>query len=436
MNEVTKVHLGRQAFTISVIAQKELRAYLDAIGKQVDDVGVANEVELRMAELLTERGVSGDKVILPADITYLKAQLGDPKDFKEDAQPAKDSARQTSDKRLFRDPNNAWIAGVAAGVAAYFGIDVLLIRLLFVIGTLAWGGGILLYIVLWLLIPEAKTGSDRLQMAGKPITVDSLKEVVKRADVKGAAHRAGDTMAEPAGRVRDGINSIFRLIVKIAGIGLTLLGLMVIVGLAFAGIYLLIHGNFVYDNLFPIGYKEHLLVYLAAFVAAMMGIFIILFGIAVFRRKWPIRAWLTGVLVGLTVIGLVGSAALTADTAPRVRDRYNANFNTLVKNVQPFTTVNEIGPASVTTQVSEKYYVAIRYYNKSDPAKIKVSVSNGTLLVDASQYQWDRHCPSLCIPNHFDLGITVYSPDPPQIEYPNAALPKPAPFVYPVKKPY
>ena len=49
MNEVSKVHLGRQAFTISVAAQKELRAYLDAITKQVDDAEVADEVELRMA---------------------------------------------------------------------------------------------------------------------------------------------------------------------------------------------------------------------------------------------------------------------------------------------------------------------------------------------------------------------------------------------------
>jgi phage shock protein PspC (stress-responsive transcriptional regulator) len=434
MNEVTKVHLGRQAFTISVAAQKELRAYLDAIAKQVNDADVAEEIELRMAELLTERGITTDKVILPDDIKYLKNQLGDPKDFKEDTESASSSVHASGDKRLFRDPDNAWVAGVAAGLAAYFGVDVLLIRILFIIGTFAWGGSILLYIVLWLLVPEAKTSSDRLQMAGKPITVESLKEVMDRADVKGAAHRAGDTLAEPAGRVRDGINSIFRLIVKIVGVGLTLLGLIIIIGLAFGGIYLLVHGNFVYDNLFPIGFKEHVLVYLAAFVAAMAGIFIILFGMAVFRRKWPIRAWLTGVLAGLTIIGLVGSAALTADTAPRVRDRYNANFNTLVKNVQPFTAIKEIGPATVTTQVSDRYYVAIRYYNKSDPSKIKVSVNNGTLLVDASQYQWDRHCQSVCLPNHFDLSITVYSPNPPQISYPDPTLPEPLPYVYPVSK--
>lgn len=434
MNEVTDIHLGRQAFTISVTAQKELRAYLDAITKQIDDTDVADEVELRMAELLSERGVSGDKVILPADIEYLKLQLGDPKDFKEDDESARPAVHASNEKRLFRDPQEAWVAGVASGLAAYFGLDVLLVRILFVAGTFVWGGSVLLYIVLWLLVPEARTSSDRLQMAGKPITLDSLKEVVDRADVRGAAIRANNTLAGPAGRVRDVINGIFRLAVKVIGVGLTLFGLMVLVGLAFTGIYLLIHGNIVYDNLFPVGFKEHLLVYLAAFVAVIIGIFIILFGMAIFRRKWPIRGWITGVLVGLATIGLVGSAALVADTAPRVRDRYNANFNTLVKTVQPFTTVKETGPATVTTQVSDRYYVAIRYYNKSDPSNIKVSVNNGTLLVDAAQYQWDRHCPSLCLPNHFDLSITIYSPNPPQITYPEPALPHPVPYVFPGSK--
>src|SRR6266404_410644 len=209
MNEVTKIHLGRQAFTISAAAHKALRSYLDAIEKQVGDKDVVEEVELRMAELLTERGIKGEKVVLMKDIDFLKEHLGNPKDFKEDGDEV--ASEEPSTKRLFRDTDNGMIAGVAGGLAKYFGVDVLLIRILFVIGTIAWGGGILLYIVLWLLVPEAKTSSERLQMAGKPVTVDSLKEVVERADVKGAAHRANNSIAGP-------INSFFGFVLKIVGI--------------------------------------------------------------------------------------------------------------------------------------------------------------------------------------------------------------------------
>src|ERR1700729_632294 len=107
MNEVNKVHLGRQAFTISVEAHKELKAYLDAIKKQVGDKSVVDEVELRMAELLAEHGITGEKVILPADVNFLKEQLGNPKDFKEDTDPIDTNDKPADTKRLFRDTDNA-----------------------------------------------------------------------------------------------------------------------------------------------------------------------------------------------------------------------------------------------------------------------------------------------------------------------------------------
>lgn len=411
MNEVTKVHLGRQAFTISVAAQKELRAYLDAIAKQVDDTDVVEEVELRMAELLGERGVTGDKVILPADVKYLKDQLGDPKDFKEDDGADKPRAHAGGDKRLFRDPKDGMFAGVAAGLAVYLGLDIWLVRLLFLIATIAWGIGIPIYIVLWLLVPEARTSSERLQMAGKPVTVESLKEVVERADVKGAATRAGDTLSGPAVRARDAVNNVFRLIVKIIGVGMTLVGLSILIGLAFCGTYLLIHGNVVADNLFPIGLKEHLLVYSAGFVAAMAGIFIILFGMAVYRRRWPIRAWLTGVLVGLTLIGVVGGGALAADTVPNVRDRYNSHLHTTVRQLKPFTGVTVSGQnVSVNFDYASTYYVTLKYFDNANAGAVKTNVKNNVLFIDSTNFDWQRVCSRWCIPDTYDMVVTVYSP--------------------------
>jgi phage shock protein PspC (stress-responsive transcriptional regulator) len=413
MNEVTKIHLGRQAFTISVDAHHELRKYLNDIKQQGVDKEVVDEVEVRMAELLTEHGINGNKVILPSDVDLLK---------EDDGQETISENLSGDTKRLFRDTENAMLAGVASGLAAYFGIDVLLVRILFVVGTVAWGGGLLVYILLWLLVPEAKTPSDRLQMVGKRVTVESLKEIVERADVKGAAHRANKSVAGP-------INSIFNILVKLFGISLTLLGLSFIASLLAGSIYLLAHGNIIQDNIFPIGLKEHLVVYLAVSVATLLSIFIILFGMAVFRRKWPIHLWLTGVLLGITLMGIVGGGALVADTAPRVRDRYNSHYKTIVKSVQPFTQINEVGPAAVWTQVSDRYYVAIKYYDQSDPSKVNVTVKGGILLVDASQYQWDRHCSSLCLPNHNDLEVTVYSPNPPQFSIPFLLLLMLQPFL-------
>jgi len=413
MNEVTKIHLGRQPFNISVAAHKQLRSYLDAIEKQVADKDVLEEVETRMAELLTERGIKGDKVILAQDVEYLKEQLGNPKDFNENSGgEAEDQAPEG--KRLFRDTDNAMLAGVASGLARFFGVDVWLIRILFIVGTIAWGGSLLVYGVLWLLVPEAKSPSEKLQMQGKSVTLDNLKEVVERADVKGAASRANKTLAGP-------INQIFAFIVRLVGIGFVIIGLSLLLSLLAAGLYLIFHGNVIMDNIFPVGVKEQLLVYLGFFVIGMILLFIILIGMAIYRRKWPIRGWLTGVLVGLTFITLVAGSALAADAAPRIRDRYNGNFYTQIRNVQPFINVNTVSAGVVSVKIvpSDKYYVSLHYYKGGNPEQVKTTVKNGTLTIDSRQYVWDRHCASFCLPNVYNMDVIVYTPNPPQPFYPD-----------------
>ena len=415
MNEVTKIHLGRQAFTISVAAHKALRDYLDAITKQVGDIDVVDEVELRMAELLAEHGITGEKVILLKDVDYLKEQLGNPKDFKEDADEASTSAgKSTETKKLFRDTDNAMLAGVATGLSKYFGIDVLLIRILFVLSVFIWGWGILVYLVLWLLVPEAKTSSERLQMAGKPVTVNSLKEVVERADVKGAARRANDTISGP-------INSFFRFVLRLIGVVFVISGLGALFGLIAAETYLLLHsGSLLQDNIFPVGFREHLLLDIGLAVAALIAVFIILFGMAIFRRRWPIRNWITGTLIGLLLIGMAAGGALAADTVPRVRDRYNANVHTTTRSIQPFTGVNATLSDGVTIdyQLSDAYSVSLKYYGHPDLSKIKTTVSNGTLLIDSQQFDWHRNCSTLCLPDTYNMQITVNSPNQPSFNWP------------------
>ena len=412
MNEITKIHLGRQAFTISVDAHHELKSYLEAIKKQVEDKDVIDEIELRMAELLTEHKITTDKVILPSDVEFLKHQLGNPKDFtEEDETSGYVNSKKSETKRLFRDTDNAMIAGVASGLAQYFGIDVLFIRILFLIAVFStFGWGVLLYIVLWLLVPEAKTSSDRLQMAGEPVNVNSLKEIVERADIKSAAHRANASLAGP-------INSLFMFILKLAGLIFIFSGLSAIFGLIAAGTYFLVnHSAWTQNNIFPVGFRENLLLYIVMLVIALIAIFTILFGTALFRHKWPIRPWVTGVLVGLAFVGLAVGGALAGDVYPNIRDRYNANVHTTIRNIMPFTAVNISGPENnINFQTSNTYSIAITSYGRPDLNNVKTTVQNETLIIDSNQFNWRRNCQTLCIPNNYNLEITIYAPNAPQL---------------------
>lgn len=416
MNEITKIHLGSIAYTISVDAYKDLNDYLDDIRKQVKDKEIVEEVELRMSEILSEHGIDTNRVILASDVTMLKDTLGLPDDFKDEDDEDDSSETETKSKgskKLFRDTDNALVAGVASGIANYLGIDVLLVRLLFVafvIVTVGWG--ILLYILLWLLIPEAKTPSDYLLMEGKAVTVKNIKQVINQADIKGTAKRASRTIAGP-------INMIFRLLLKAVGGILVLFGLTGIFALISGEIYLLVNSNLWQRyNIFPIGFREYLLLDIAAVVAALIAVFIIVIGIAIIKKKWPIKTWVSGVLVGLIFVGLAIGGPLVGNVYPNVNNRYNANSHSSLRSVAPFNGVDFVGetPFNLNYQTSSKYYVLLNYYGHPDLDNIKTSVSGKTLTVDTSRFNPSRNCRIVCFPNTYDLQITIMSPDAIQLE--------------------
>ncbi|MCS7019065.1 MAG: PspC domain-containing protein [Cytophagales bacterium] len=85
----------------------------------------------------------------------------------------------TSYKRLFRNPEDRVLGGVASGLAAYFGVDVLVIRLLFVGGIFLGGVGIITYLIFWAITPEAKTLTDKMQMEGEPVTLSNIERKIK-----------------------------------------------------------------------------------------------------------------------------------------------------------------------------------------------------------------------------------------------------------------
>jgi phage shock protein PspC (stress-responsive transcriptional regulator) len=83
-------------------------------------------------------------------------------------------------KKMYRDPERKVIAGVAGGVAAYLGIDIIAVRVLFIVLSIAGGIGFFLYIILWLILPEARTITDKMQMQGEPVTLSNIESTIKK----------------------------------------------------------------------------------------------------------------------------------------------------------------------------------------------------------------------------------------------------------------
>lgn len=183
MKEITRIHLAKTPFSAEIDAKKSLEKYLNLIQKNMHaEPEAMREIEARMVELLAERGVSKDGVIGNDDVLAVQKQMGEPRDFSDDASEAIDEIEDKDiddkpAKQLMRDPDNAIIGGVCAGVAAYFNINPLWTRLIAIISPfMTFGTAVLVYVVMWLSMPPARTASDKLRMRGEPVTLAALKK--------------------------------------------------------------------------------------------------------------------------------------------------------------------------------------------------------------------------------------------------------------------
>lgn len=84
-------------------------------------------------------------------------------------------------KKMFRNPDQKVLGGVCSGIAAYFGIDVVIVRLLFFVSIFFAGTGIILYIILWIILPEAMTITDKMKMSGQPVTLSNIESNIKKS---------------------------------------------------------------------------------------------------------------------------------------------------------------------------------------------------------------------------------------------------------------
>lgn len=189
MNKIEYINLGGVPLTIDVDASQKLQDYLyeldDYFGKSEYASEIIQDIELRLAELI-EESMGSRKVANMADVEKSIKTMGRPDQFDQtdDAEPKESYTRGQQDRKykrkLYRDPENKVIAGVCSGVAAYFDIDdPIWVRLGFALIFFTAGAGVLLYLILWAVMPKARTSIDRLRMKGEPIDLENIERMVE-----------------------------------------------------------------------------------------------------------------------------------------------------------------------------------------------------------------------------------------------------------------
>lgn len=241
MKKVIKVSLGKIAFTIEEDGYLVLKGYLEELNDHYRGKQNGNEIiegiEERMAELFIEKAGAGSIVTINV-INEVVRILGRPdaidEESNEESYERSSASASRAEKRLYRDPDHKMIGGVCSGLAAYFNIEIAIVRVIFlVLLFISWaphiffpftgiGGSFILlaYIVMWIAIPEARTVKQKFAMRGEKPDLSNIQRNVER----GAA-RVGRDINRAGRRAAPAVNEVFRVISKIFAVFLVLFSL-------------------------------------------------------------------------------------------------------------------------------------------------------------------------------------------------------------------
>ena len=267
MNKTLSIGLAGFSFTIEEHAYIKLSDYLAALRSSLDANEadeVMHDIEIRMVEIFKD-SLAKREVINDVDVERVIAQIGRPEQIEEQEEAyfsesskkkeQKTSANYSGNKQLFRDPEKQKIAGVCAGLAHYVGMDISAMRAIWLgiailgVFTAAISTSliVLIYVILWIVLPQAQTATDFLKMKGKPMNFDNLKnesnKLVQFANE--STQRVGEIYTENKPYINNASNGVWNVIKYFVGGIFALMAVGSIIGV------FVLFGMFGIDSNFP-----------------------------------------------------------------------------------------------------------------------------------------------------------------------------------------
>ncbi len=254
-----------------------------------------------------------------------------------------DLEEDKSIKKLYRNPDGKVIGGVSQGIATYLDIDITVVRVLFVLSIFLGGTGILAYLVLWIILPEAKSITDKVQMEGEEVTLENIDSSIKKAKEKDEHPNEESSLAKvllfpfrTMGQIFKGIahaiTPIFNFFVQLvrifAGFIITVIGISMFFSITVAIIALLgllTGATFVHVDFIPLDLLADSIptigligIYLAIAVPALL---VLLVGVSLLARKSMITPTFGWAIFGIWIIGVI----MMSFTIPKVLFQYKEN---------------------------------------------------------------------------------------------------------------
>lgn len=438
MEKTISITLNGQVFNIEEEAYSRLKEYLDSIRNHLrssdDKAEIISDIEASIAEKFSGKISDAKQVITKRDVEDLIAVMGTVEDLASElgedeagGEPASETGeaggKHSFGKKLYRNSDDVVIAGVCSGLGAYFGIDPVIIRILFVVTFFAYGTSAFIYLILWIAMPMARTRTQKLEMHGDPVTLASIEESVKgklpaEPETRAAWRRILYFPFEVIGALVQAIKNLFkalgplvRIVLGLGIVGLVVFGMVSV--LFFGGVMLFnVDSSFIQSDI-PLEPIVTNPMYQAGIVAAMLAAVIPLFllgllGLSLMRRRNAISLLVGASLVGIWMLAAVTSGVAFMDIAPMVKqsvDESNANTKVRQLDFQDFDSLYVSGQHDVFVSQGEEFSVSVEG-READMERTEIGLDQNGKRLKISRENWSSWC-VFCYNQGLKINITM-----------------------------
>jgi len=381
MKKTVNINLAGTFFHIDEDAFAKLSRYLEAVKKSISDpVGgdeIIQDIEARIAELFSERLEINTQVISTRELDAIIKIMGQPEDYIMDEDAAQTNSatgnqtkgETTSNKQLFRDSDNKFIAGVCSGLGHYLGLEVIWVRLFWIfLSFVTTGFGVIAYLLFWILVPGAETTSEKLKMTGEPINISNIEKKfnegyqkvsqnIKNVDYdkyEEKIKKGSATFFDSLGAI---LSTVFKIGIKFFGLLIVIAGLL---GLISILIGMTVFGTFgIYDtgvtgmDIYQLIDTTNTPIWIVTLIITLIaGIPLLLLFILGLKIMFPnIKSIGTPVKITLTILWIAAISILVILGARQAIDRaFENNFST-----QTPLTINMQTPLKLSMYNNDKY---------------------------------------------------------------------------------
>lgn len=377
MNKANIISIFKQAFYLDDDAYKILSKYLSDLKKLFADTEAGEEIvediEIRVAEKLREKAPDVKAVISKREVEAVIEEIGGINTLRADSDEVEGKSTEATTKQLYRDTDNAVLGGVASGVANYFNVDPLLVRIGFIIAGLFGFAGVFAYLVLWVIMPPADTAYKRVSMMGKKVNKQNLENAVASAKV--SAEKGVSGLRQGASKSGSGLLKVLGVIARvflgIIGLGFLIAAVAAAVGVTIVSGVVIFQNKFIPQNVWDdIGRTTFDYVGIGATWLTVILILIPLavIGAGMIRQKGiKLNSKLLYSLVGALIISASIGSIWIADYAPRAYSAVDDYAHTVTtKDLAEFSRIEFTGERFDDFYESDVFDVEVIYDSSTE----------------------------------------------------------------------